>query len=92
MKRPELFAAVALNIDLPEFRLERGDVGVVVEVYPRDDVEVEFMDGDGETVALQTASDRLLREVPDDEQRQKAKPLPEGTDVAHGTATARVTS
>ena len=92
MNRPELLSSVSLNIDLPEFRLRKGDAGVVVEVYPHDDVEVEFMDGDGNTVALLTVSDRLLREVPPGEALQHAESRPRGVDVAHGTATARVTS
>ena len=46
---------VVLTADLPEQRLQAGDVGTVVHVYAgRAAVEVEFVSLDGETVALAT--------------------------------------
>lgn len=46
---------VVLNRDVPESGLSAGDVGAVVHVYGRGSgYEVEFVDGDGSTVALVT--------------------------------------
>ena len=45
--------SVVLTIDLPEYGLERGDIGVVVLVHRNDaGYEVEFVTLDGETVAV----------------------------------------
>ena len=38
---------VALERDLPEYGLQHGDLGAVVEVYPPDGLEVEFVRGSG---------------------------------------------
>ena len=51
------FQRVVLTTDVPEDRLQAGDVGVVVEHYrPRRDApegyEVEFFSATGETVAV----------------------------------------
>ena len=45
---------VVLNRDLPSRGLCRNDVGVVVEVYEPDGLEVEFVTGSGRTRALVT--------------------------------------
>ena len=50
---------VVLQNDLPEHGLVKGDVGAVVHVY--DDgagFEVEFVDADGRTVAVETLDSR----------------------------------
>jgi hypothetical protein len=44
--------AVALLTDLPEKRLQRGQVGTVVEVLGEGAFEVEFSDDQGRTYAL----------------------------------------
>ena len=54
---------VVLNKDLPSRGLRRNDVGVVVEIYEPDGLEVEFVTGSGKTqasVTLKTAEVRLL--------------------------------
>ncbi len=52
---------VALVGDMPESRLARGQVGTVVHVYSPDTFEVEFVDSDGHTYAIQTLrADQLL--------------------------------
>ena len=47
--------SVVLSCDRPDLGLERGDVGAVVHVYAGGEaVEVEFVSGSGETVAVGT--------------------------------------
>ncbi len=53
MKFKEL-DTVVLNCDLPEQGLRRGDLGVVVQVYEPDGLEVEFVTVAGRTQALVT--------------------------------------
>ena len=53
---------VALLIDKPEHALKRGDVGTVVEVFESNEHHpggciVEFVDEDGEVVALLDVTD-----------------------------------
>lgn len=53
----ELYDVVALLEDIPEDKLERGDVGTVVEIFPATDKRpkgfmVEFSDDEGVTYAL----------------------------------------
>lgn len=48
----KLFNAVALLEDRPKEGLAAGQVGTVVEVFAPDAFEVEFLDANGETVAL----------------------------------------
>jgi hypothetical protein len=56
-----LLDVVALTEDLPERKLERGQVGTVVEVLAPDVYEVEFADNDGRTYAeLAVNEDQLL--------------------------------
>jgi hypothetical protein len=57
----KLLDVVALTEDLPERKLERGQVGTVVEVLAPDVYEVEFADNDGRTYAeVAVKEDRLL--------------------------------
>lgn len=42
--------SVVLTVDLPEHRLQRGDVGTVVLLHEDRDYEVEFVALDGETL------------------------------------------
>ncbi len=55
---------VALTVDLPEFDLRRGDVGVVVDITSTStEVTLEFFTSDGESfavVSLPAASVRAL--------------------------------
>ena len=45
---------VVLTRDLPDSGLCRGDVGAVVHLYAADTLEVEFVTGSGDTVAVET--------------------------------------
>lgn len=57
-----MFDTVALTEDIPEEGLRRGQVGAVVEVYPDDAFEIEFVAPDGQTYAmLALRADQLLR-------------------------------
>ncbi|MBI2502318.1 MAG: DUF4926 domain-containing protein [Candidatus Latescibacteria bacterium] len=57
----QLLDVVALTTPVPEHRLERGEIGTVVECHPGNAFEVEFVAEDGYTYALVTLSgDALL--------------------------------
>jgi hypothetical protein len=58
-----LLETVVLNRDLPAHGLRAGDLGSVVEVYPDDGVEVEFVRASGQTKALVTLKVADLRTV-----------------------------
>lgn len=47
-----LLDVVALTTDIPKHNLFRGEIGAVVECYPNDGYEVEFVSLDGYTYAL----------------------------------------
>lgn len=48
----QLLDVVALTMDVPKYNLFRGEIGAVVECYPNDGYEVEFISLDGYTYAL----------------------------------------
>lgn len=60
MSKPELFDAIELLVELPEYNLRSGMRGAIVECYSDSDYEVEFSDSlrdsfasrNGETLAL----------------------------------------
>lgn len=55
---------VVLTADLPDEKLEAGDVGTVVHIHKEDIAyEVEFMTLDGHTVAVATVASNQLRPV-----------------------------
>jgi hypothetical protein len=56
---------VVLDRDLPEHGLRRGDLGAVVDVYPPDGLEVEFVMASGKTQALLTLRANDVRAVGD---------------------------
>ena len=57
-------AMVVLNCDKPSNGLYAGDVGAVVHVYPNGAAyEVEFVDGDGTTVACITLDAKDVRNI-----------------------------
>jgi len=58
---------VALERPVPEFGLEPGDIGTVVFVYPDGGYELEFVRGDGTTVAVVTVEVPEVRPVGGDE-------------------------
>lgn len=60
----ELFKEAVLRVDLPEKGLEKGDVGVVVEVYgAHEGYEVEFMTKEGRTIAVETLMPDQVRAI-----------------------------
>lgn len=54
---------VVLVKDLPEHRLESGDVGTVVYVHPEGGYEVEFVTLGGETIAVVTLKSSDVRKT-----------------------------
>ena len=48
----KLLDVVALTVDLPDRKLQRGQVGTVVELLAPDVYEVEFSDDEGQTYAM----------------------------------------
>ncbi|MGL4619605.1 DUF4926 domain-containing protein [Chroococcidiopsis sp.] len=55
---------VVLTTNIPEYSLEKGDIGTVVLVHQnRQGYEVEFMTLDGETVAIVSLSNEQVRSV-----------------------------
>ncbi len=56
---------VVLNRDVPESGLKKGDLGAVVQVYPPDGLEVEFVTAAGKTEALVTLNESDVRHVGD---------------------------
>ncbi|MEW5989520.1 MAG: DUF4926 domain-containing protein [Chloroflexota bacterium] len=56
----QLLDVVALTADLPKYHLQRGEVGAVVECYPDNTFDVEFVAKDGYTYALATFPGRRL--------------------------------
>lgn len=58
---------VVLTQDLPEHRLQAGDVGAVVHVYEGDGLEVEFVSANGGTRAVLTLRDADVRSARPDE-------------------------
>ena len=56
----KLLDVVALLQDLPELGLIRGQVGTIVEIYEPDVFEVEFIDSNGCTYALETLDASVL--------------------------------
>ena len=59
---------VVLVQDIGEYGLEKGDVGAVVHSYQDGKTfEVEFVTGEGDTVALVTLSEQDLRPMRRDE-------------------------
>ncbi|MDH3207948.1 MAG: DUF4926 domain-containing protein [Gemmatimonadota bacterium] len=54
---------VVLRRALPEFDLVEGDVGAVVHVHAPNAFEVEFVTGEGTTLAVATLSSEDLRPI-----------------------------
>jgi hypothetical protein len=58
---------VVLARDLPAHGLRAGDLGAVVETYPPDGLEVEFLTASGRTGALVTLHPSDVRRVTDND-------------------------
>jgi hypothetical protein len=53
---------IVLSHDIEAYGLKRGDIGAVVHVYKDESAyEVEFVTGEGETVALLTLTSQDIR-------------------------------
>jgi uncharacterized protein DUF4926 len=64
--RYEVLDTVVLVRDVPEHGLLAGDLGAVVEVYPPDTFDVEFVTASGRTkalVALRTSDIRAIADT-----------------------------
>jgi hypothetical protein len=60
MSKIKLLDVVVLTEDLPAYKLQRGEIGAVVEVHSTGGYEVEFVAQDGYTYALITAKPEQL--------------------------------
>ena len=60
---PIYLGIVSLREDRPDLKLSKGSRGTIVEIYSSEDVEVEFVNDKGETVALETLKMQDLEEV-----------------------------
>lgn len=58
---------VVLVRDVPQAGLRAGDLGAVVQVYPPEALEVEFVTASGRTQALVTLDAQDVRAVRDDD-------------------------
>jgi Domain of unknown function (DUF4926) len=56
----KLLDTVALLENIPDLSLFRGQVGTIVEVYEPGAFEVEFVDDQGQTYALETLNSQQL--------------------------------
>ncbi len=56
----KLLDTVALIENIPDLSLYRGQVGTIVEVYESEVFEVEFVDIQGHTYALETLKSQQL--------------------------------
>lgn len=56
---------IVLNREIPEHGLCPGDLGAVVEVYPPDGLEIEFVTASGRTTALVTLKTTDIRAISD---------------------------
>ncbi|MCX6640511.1 MAG: DUF4926 domain-containing protein [bacterium] len=60
----EELTSVVLQVDLPEHKLEKGDIGTVVLVHGNGKgYEVEFLTLAGETIAVVTVSANQVRSI-----------------------------
>lgn len=55
--------SVVLTVDLPEHRLKKGDVGIVVLLHDGSGYEVEFMTLGGTTITVVSLSKDQVRPV-----------------------------
>jgi Domain of unknown function (DUF4926) len=61
----EALDTVVLVRDVTEHGLRAGDLGAIVEVYPPDTYDVEFVTASGRTTALVTLKTSDLRAIAD---------------------------
>lgn len=63
----DLLESVVLVRDLPEHGLKKGDLGAIVELYPPDGLEVEFVRASGRTQVVVTVRSQDVRKMSDDD-------------------------
>jgi hypothetical protein len=63
MVKFERLECVVLTHHISEYGLRTGDMGTVVEIYPKGGLEVEFVRGSGFTQALLTLTDHDIRKI-----------------------------
>lgn len=63
----DLLESVVLVRDLPEHGLKKGDLGAVVELYPPDGLEVEFVRASGRTQVVVAVRSQDVRKMSDDD-------------------------
>jgi hypothetical protein len=61
----EMLDTVVLVHDIPKHGLRSGDLGAVVEIYPPDSLEVEFVTASGRTTALVSLKTSDVRAIAD---------------------------
>lgn len=62
------FERVALTVDLPDYALQTGDMGMVVHIYPdHKGYEVEFVTVTGELIALVSVYPTQIRSLEQNE-------------------------
>jgi Domain of unknown function (DUF4926) len=71
--RFKLLDVVALLRDVPSHGLRRGQVGTVVERYKSGRFEIEFADGNGQTVAMVTLPGSALLRLSYETKKSRAK-------------------
>jgi len=59
----KLLDVAALTQDIPALNLHKGQVGTIVEVYEPTIFEVEFVDLNGKTYALETLNTSQLMQL-----------------------------
>ena len=59
----KLLDVVVLTQDMPKANLRKGQVGTIVEVYEPNAFEVEFVDLNGKTYALETLKSNQLMQI-----------------------------
>jgi hypothetical protein len=59
----KLLDIVALTQDLPALNLSKGQVGTIVELYEPTAFEVEFVDLQGKTYAVETLNTNQLMQL-----------------------------
>jgi hypothetical protein len=59
----KLLNTVALTQDLPALNLRKGQVGTIVELYEPNVFEVEFVDRQGKTYAVETLNANQLMQL-----------------------------
>jgi len=82
-----LLDVVVLERDIPQHRIRRGAVGAIVEVYEPDEIEVEFVDASGKTLAVLTLSIDDVRPAGDDDLTRHRKRAGSTRPSGHGSST-----